>query len=169
MQRSKRRKALFRCCAWQKPVASAIALTGWSVSARVMSAAAATVGTVVARAEKATKFYGFGDTAVTALSEVDVDIEGGRFTAIMGPSGSGKSTLMHCLAGLDTLSDAERLPFLSLKSGSEIFSVSRLLPRPPLAAAGFSKSLTMAFTASSTLNGFKPSTRTSISIHPSWP
>jgi putative ABC transport system ATP-binding protein len=59
---------------------------------------------VVARAEKASKFYGLGDTAVWALYEVDVEIERGRFTAVMGPSGSGKSTLMHCLAGLDSLS-----------------------------------------------------------------
>ena len=29
----------------------------------------------------------------------------GSFTAIMGPSGSGKSTLMHCMAGLDTITD----------------------------------------------------------------
>jgi putative ABC transport system ATP-binding protein len=65
--------------------------------------------TVVARAEKATKLYGRGDTAVVALNEVDVAIEGGRFTAIMGPSGSGKSTLMHCLAGLDTLTSGRVL------------------------------------------------------------
>ncbi|MBI2708882.1 MAG: ABC transporter ATP-binding protein [Actinobacteria bacterium] len=58
---------------------------------------------VVARAVEAVKYYGTGDTAVLALAQVDVAIEGGRFTAIMGPSGSGKSTLMHCLAGLDTL------------------------------------------------------------------
>ncbi len=56
-----------------------------------------------ARAVAAVKRYGSGDTAVTALDSVSVDIPAGRFTAIMGPSGSGKSTLMHSLAGLDTL------------------------------------------------------------------
>lgn len=56
-----------------------------------------------ARAIGATKIYGRGDTAVTALDDVSVDIPAGRFTAIMGPSGSGKSTLMHCMAGLDSL------------------------------------------------------------------
>ncbi len=49
------------------------------------------------------KKYGSGDTAVTALDSVSVDIVAAHFTAIMGPSGSGKSTLMHCLAGLDNL------------------------------------------------------------------
>jgi putative ABC transport system ATP-binding protein len=34
---------------------------------------------------------------------VNLALEGGRLTSIMGPSGSGKSTLMHCLAGLDRL------------------------------------------------------------------
>ncbi|GAB2748722.1 ABC transporter ATP-binding protein [Kitasatospora kifunensis] len=57
-----------------------------------------------ASARQVTKAYGAGETRVTALDAVDVDIERGRFTAIMGPSGSGKSTLMHCLAGLDTVS-----------------------------------------------------------------
>lgn len=57
----------------------------------------------VARTEAATKVHGAGDTAVTALDSITVEIPRGQFTAIMGPSGSGKSTLMHCLAGLDTL------------------------------------------------------------------
>ncbi|MEU1290124.1 ABC transporter ATP-binding protein [Kitasatospora sp. NPDC005856] len=56
-----------------------------------------------ASARQVTKAYGSGETRVTALDAVDVDIQRGRFTAIMGPSGSGKSTLMHCLAGLDTV------------------------------------------------------------------
>jgi putative ABC transport system ATP-binding protein len=64
---------------------------------------AAPVRTAAARAVEATKVYGSGDTAVVALDEVSVEIEAGRFTAVMGPSGSGKSTLMHCVAGLDTL------------------------------------------------------------------
>lgn len=55
-----------------------------------------------ARARALTKVYGEGDTRVVALDAVDLDIEPGTFTAIMGPSGSGKSTLMHCLAGLDS-------------------------------------------------------------------
>src|SRR6266545_94649 len=64
---------------------------------------------VVARAVHATKVFGAGDTAVTALDDVSVDLARGRFTAIMGPSGSGKSTLMHCLAGLDTLTSGQVL------------------------------------------------------------
>jgi putative ABC transport system ATP-binding protein len=51
--------------------------------------------------------YGEGDTAVDALRGVDVDIERGRLTAVMGPSGSGKSTLMHILAGLDQPTSGE--------------------------------------------------------------
>jgi putative ABC transport system ATP-binding protein len=63
--------------------------------------------TIAARAVEATKVYGSGDTAVVALDEVTLDLPTGRFTAIMGPSGSGKSTLMHCLAGLDSLTDGQ--------------------------------------------------------------
>ena len=62
---------------------------------------------VVARAIRATKIYGSGDTEVRALDDVSVDFYRGRFTAVMGPSGSGKSTLMHALAGLDTLTSGQ--------------------------------------------------------------
>ncbi|MEU7887363.1 ABC transporter ATP-binding protein [Microbispora bryophytorum] len=54
-----------------------------------------------------TKVYGEGDAAVHALRGIDVGFAAEAFTAIMGPSGSGKSTLMHCLAGLDTVTDGQ--------------------------------------------------------------
>ena len=54
-----------------------------------------------ARAVELTKVYGQGPAAVTALRDITVGFDRGRFTAIMGASGSGKSTLLHCLAGLD--------------------------------------------------------------------
>ena len=60
-----------------------------------------------ARAVNAVKWYGNGETAVAALRGVSVDFQAGAFTAVMGASGSGKSTLMHCLAGLDTLTDGK--------------------------------------------------------------
>jgi putative ABC transport system ATP-binding protein len=57
---------------------------------------------VVVNAGGLVRRYGEGATAVEALRGIDLGIETGRLTAIMGPSGSGKSTLMHLLAGLDT-------------------------------------------------------------------
>lgn len=59
------------------------------------------VHTLAASTHQLTKVFGSPETGVTALDAVDVGIDRGRFTAIMGPSGSGKSTLMHCLAGLE--------------------------------------------------------------------
>jgi putative ABC transport system ATP-binding protein len=72
-----------------------------------MTTTTALTTTAGVRAEHATKIYGSGETAVTALDDVSFTFPDGQFTAIMGPSGSGKSTLMHCLAGLDTLSSGQ--------------------------------------------------------------
>lgn len=51
------------------------------------------------------KYYGRGDTMVKALDGVDLEIERGKFTAIIGTSGSGKSTLLNMLGGLDAPSE----------------------------------------------------------------
>ena len=51
------------------------------------------------------RWFSKGDTetpTVTALSNVDLQIERGEIVGCAGPSGSGKSTLLHLLAGLDT-------------------------------------------------------------------
>jgi putative ABC transport system ATP-binding protein len=67
------------------------------------------VGTsgAAARAVGVWKVYGTGEASVKALRGVSVELARAEFTAIMGPSGSGKSTLMHCLAGLDTVSQGD--------------------------------------------------------------
>ncbi|MDE0137761.1 MAG: ABC transporter ATP-binding protein [bacterium] len=63
------------------------------------------MNSTAARAEGVTKVYGWGDTRVTALDDISVAFARGEFTAVMGPSGSGKSTLMHCMAGLDSVTE----------------------------------------------------------------
>src|SRR5437763_15772962 len=45
--------------------------------------------------------FGEGDAAVDALREVDVSIERGKLTAVMGPSCSGQPSLMLILAAAD--------------------------------------------------------------------
>ena len=48
------------------------------------------------------KYYGEGENQVKALDGICLEIEEGKFTAIVGTSESGKSTLLHMLGGLDT-------------------------------------------------------------------
>ncbi len=53
------------------------------------------------RTRDLTKIFTMGETTVTALDGVSLDIQPQSFTVVMGPSGSGKSTLLYLLGGLD--------------------------------------------------------------------
>jgi putative ABC transport system ATP-binding protein len=47
------------------------------------------------------RIYHRGTEEIRPLDTMDLDIESGRFVALMGPSGSGKTTLLNLLAGID--------------------------------------------------------------------
>ena len=53
------------------------------------------------RTEALTKHYEIGTVKVKALDGINLELDRGSFSVIMGPSGSGKSTLLHLLGGLD--------------------------------------------------------------------
>jgi len=48
-----------------------------------------------------TKSYSRGGETLRVLDELDLDMDGGTFYALMGPSGSGKTTLLNLVGGLD--------------------------------------------------------------------
>jgi putative ABC transport system ATP-binding protein len=53
------------------------------------------------------KSYGEGESAVHALSGVDLDLNAGELVVLLGASGSGKSTLLNILGGLDSPTSGE--------------------------------------------------------------
>lgn len=55
----------------------------------------------ILRVEELVKYYGAGENIVRAVDHTNLQIERGKFTAIVGRSGSGKSTLLHLIGGLD--------------------------------------------------------------------
>ena len=58
-------------------------------------------GSKILVVEDLVKYYGSGENMVRAVDHTDLEIERGKFTAIVGRSGSGKSTLLHLIGGLD--------------------------------------------------------------------
>jgi ABC-type lipoprotein export system ATPase subunit len=56
---------------------------------------------VVATLRGVTKAFGSGSARRMLLDDVDLDLEAGKLTAVVGQSGSGKSTLLHLLGGLE--------------------------------------------------------------------
>ena len=53
------------------------------------------------------KYFGRGENQVKALDGIDLNIEKGKFTAIIGASGSGKTTLLNMIGGLDVPDSGE--------------------------------------------------------------
>ncbi|HDR7717879.1 ABC transporter ATP-binding protein [Bacillus albus] len=56
--------------------------------------------TSLLKLDKVSKVYGEGDTEVTALHPMSLDVKAGEFIGIVGPSGSGKSTLLSIAGAL---------------------------------------------------------------------
>lgn len=73
----------------------------------------------ILQTENLTKIYGDGENAVHALHGINLTVEKGEFTAIVGTSGSGKSTLLHMLGGLDRPTTGK-----VMVDGKDIFSLS---------------------------------------------
>jgi putative ABC transport system ATP-binding protein len=58
---------------------------------------------LMVQAEHVQKTYHSNGYAVSALNDVNLQIERGEMISIMGPSGCGKTTLLNCLSGLDDI------------------------------------------------------------------
>lgn len=56
--------------------------------------------TSLLKLEEVSKVYGEGNTEVTALHPISLDVKAGEFIGIVGPSGSGKSTLLSIAGAL---------------------------------------------------------------------
>lgn len=89
------------------------------------------------------KIYKTSDIIFHALKKVNLKINKGEFTSIMGPSGSGKSTLMNILGCLDNFNSGkymlngkditnlsqDELAFIRNKEIGFVFQNFNLLPR----------------------------------------
>ena len=61
------------------------------------------------RVREVSKTYRRGGESLTVLDRLNLDMEEGRFYALMGPSGSGKTTLLNLIGGLDVADSGELL------------------------------------------------------------
>ncbi|MCP4427835.1 MAG: ABC transporter ATP-binding protein [Chloroflexi bacterium] len=68
---------------------------------RAQQQAAKSNGRTLINMRGVTKAYETAAGSFTALNNIDLQIEAGKFVAIVGKSGSGKSTLLNMLTGID--------------------------------------------------------------------
>lgn len=61
-------------------------------------------GSSVLQITKLKKNFAIKNKEITALENVDLDVERGEFISIVGPSGCGKSTLLRVIIGLEDIS-----------------------------------------------------------------
>jgi len=109
-----------------------------------------------------TRIYHVGASEIRGVRDVNLRVEEGTFTAVLGPSGSGKSTLLHLIGLLDrptsgkvlfrgrdtTLLNNQERRSLRLRSIGFVFQTFNLLPtltalenvEMPLALAGIKPS-----------------------------
>ena len=98
---------------------------------------------MIIQIENLTKIYDTGKIQVTALEDVNLNVDKNEYVAIMGASGSGKSTLMNIIGCLDkmtggkyildgedvsTLNDTQLAEIRNKKIGF-VFQAFNLLPR----------------------------------------
>jgi len=97
---------------------------------------------VIAKLVDVSKYYGSGESRVTALSSINLSLFRGDCVVLVGLSGSGKSTLLHLLGcidkqdegqiiidGIDTsLKSLEQLAFLRLEKIGFVFQSFNLIP-----------------------------------------
>ncbi|TDX39398.1 sulfonate transport system ATP-binding protein [Halanaerobium congolense] len=74
-----------------------------------------------------TKKYKIEGREIRALNNINLEINGGSFTTIVGKSGCGKSTFLRIIAGLETATSGQIFGTNKIKS-SLVFQEARLMP-----------------------------------------